>query len=101
MAQKMLYSVPMKAGTIESQREKENSNGVRRCCSVVGGISGPEDGTIRAVGSCRNCDERQMICIATWRRGRHIQADLRSLFPSLLHRATQEWSLSSLVRNLW
>lgn len=53
----MLYSVPREAGTIESHREKEKRNGVSRCCSVVGGIKGPEEGTIRAVGSCRNWDE--------------------------------------------
>jgi len=62
-AQKILYSVPKKAGTIDSQREKENRSGVRRCCIVVGGISGPEEGMIRAVGSCRNCG--RMIGIAT------------------------------------
>lgn len=61
MAQKMLYNVPKNAGTIDSQREKANRNGVRRCCSVFGGINGPEEGMIRAVGSCRSCD--QMIGI--------------------------------------
>ena len=84
----MLYSVPKKAGTIDSQREKANRNGVRRCWSVVGGISGPEEGIIRAVGSWRNCD--QMIGMAPWRRDRHVQADLRSPFLSLLRRATRE-----------
>lgn len=54
-AQKILNSVPRQAGTIDSQREKANRNGVRRCCSVVGGINGPEVGTMRAVGSCRSC----------------------------------------------
>jgi hypothetical protein len=88
MAQKILNSVPKKAGTIDSQREKANRSGVRRCCSVVGGINGPEGGTIRAVGSCRSCD--QMIGIATWRQDRDVLADLHSLFPSLLRRVTQE-----------
>lgn len=90
MTQKILYSVPKKAGTIDSQREKANRNGVRRCCSVVGGINGPEGGTIRAVGSCRSCD--QMIGIATWRHDRHVPVDLHSPFPSLLRQETQEWS---------
>ena len=72
---------------------------MRRCCNVVGGISGPEEGMIRAVGSCRNCG--RMIGIATPSQYRHVQADLRSPFLSLLHPGTQERSLLSLVRRLW
>ena len=47
-----LYSTPNTAGTMESRREASNKSGVMACSSVFGGTSGPETGTIRAVGKC-------------------------------------------------
>jgi len=47
-----LYSTPNTAGTIESSRDASNKSGVITCSREFGGTSGPETGTIRAVGKC-------------------------------------------------
>ena len=38
---------------MERSRENSKRRGVSRCWSVFGGTSGPEKGTLRAVGRCR------------------------------------------------
>ena len=37
---------------MDRRRENSNKRGVRRCCRVFGGTSGPEEGMMRAVGRC-------------------------------------------------
>jgi hypothetical protein len=37
---------------MESSRDASNKSGVITCSRVFGGTSGPETGTIRAVGKC-------------------------------------------------
>ena len=44
--------MPTMAGTMDKRRENSNKRGVRRCCRVFGGTSGPEEGMMRAVGRC-------------------------------------------------
>ena len=48
-----LYIMPKIAGTMESKRENSKRSGVSRC-SKVGGMRGPDEGMMRAVGRWRD-----------------------------------------------
>jgi len=70
---------------MERRRENSKRRGVSRCCRVLGGIKGPERGTMRDVGRCFGLKRKMLvrndvegIC------ARHRFVDLRFCFPCAL-----------------